>query len=106
MLYIFFLRIRGRSGTAATSTMERFAIIVNGWKPLTFVTKRSILDVAAKWVTNLGVGSNVFLKYIINNNTLNLLKRHQNNTRVYNLSSGPHIVHFMAVVAKKRKNFE
>ena len=27
--------------------MERFVIIVNGWKPLTIITKRSILDVAA-----------------------------------------------------------
>ena len=27
--------------------MERFVIIVNGWKPLTIITKRSVLDVAA-----------------------------------------------------------
>ena len=27
--------------------MERFVIIVNDWKPLTIITKRSILDVAA-----------------------------------------------------------
>ena len=27
--------------------MERFVIIVNGWKPLTIITKRSIFDVAA-----------------------------------------------------------
>ena len=33
--------------TAATSKMERFVIIVNGFQPLTIVTKRSILDVAA-----------------------------------------------------------
>ena len=38
---------RGESRTTATSKMERFVIIVNGWKPLTIVTKRSILDVAA-----------------------------------------------------------
>ena len=38
---------RGGSRTAATSKMERFAIIVNGWKPLTIITKHSILDVAA-----------------------------------------------------------
>ena len=38
---------RGGSRTAATSKMERFDIIVNGWKPLTIITKRSILDVAA-----------------------------------------------------------
>ena len=38
---------RGASRTAATSKMERFVIIANGWKPLTIITKRSILDVAA-----------------------------------------------------------
>ena len=38
---------RGGSRTAATSKMDRFVIIVNGWKPLTIITKRSILDVAA-----------------------------------------------------------
>ena len=32
---------------AATSKMERFVIIVNDWKLLTVITKRSILDVAA-----------------------------------------------------------
>ena len=37
--------IRGGSRTAATSKMEHFVIIVNGWKPLTIITKRSILDV-------------------------------------------------------------
>ena len=38
---------RGGSGTAATSKMEHFVIIVNGWKPLTIITKHSTLDVAA-----------------------------------------------------------
>ena len=38
---------RGGFRTAATSKMERFVIIVNGWKTLTIITKRSILDVAA-----------------------------------------------------------
>ena len=33
--------------TAATSKMEHFVIIVKGWKPLTIITKRSILDVVA-----------------------------------------------------------
>ena len=41
------LIIRGGSRSAATSKMERFVIIVDGWKPLTITTKRSILDVAA-----------------------------------------------------------
>ena len=42
-----FTVIRGGSRTAATSKMERFVIIVNGFQPLTIITKRSILDVAA-----------------------------------------------------------
>ena len=29
-----------------------------------------------------------------------------NNTRIYYLSSGPHITHFLVVVAKNQKNFE
>ena len=39
--------VRDGSRTAVTSKMECFVIIVNGWKPLTIITKRSILDVAA-----------------------------------------------------------
>ena len=39
--------------------------------------------------------------FIRNEDHLNTL-----NTRIYNLSSGPHITRFSAVVAKKRKNFE
>ena len=39
--------IRYGSRATTTSKMERFVIIVNGWKPLTIITKRSILDVAA-----------------------------------------------------------
>ena len=38
---------RGGSRTAATSKMERFVTIVKGFQPLTIITKRSILDVAA-----------------------------------------------------------
>ena len=38
---------RGGSRTAATSKIERLVIIVNGFQPLTVITKRSILDVAA-----------------------------------------------------------
>ena len=38
---------RGVSRTVATSKMERFVIIVNGFQLLTIITKRSILDVAA-----------------------------------------------------------
>ena len=39
--------LRGGSRAAATSKMERFVIIVNGFQPLTNITKRSILDVQA-----------------------------------------------------------
>ena len=38
---------RGGSRAAATSKMELFVIIVNGFQPLTIITKWSILDVAA-----------------------------------------------------------
>ena len=37
---------RGGSRAAATSKMECFVIIVNGFQPLTIFTKHSILDVA------------------------------------------------------------
>ena len=43
----FTLLSRGGSRTAATSKMQLFVIIVHGWKPLTIITKSSILDVAA-----------------------------------------------------------
>ena len=42
-----YIRHRGGPRAAATSTMERFVIIVNGFQPLTIIAKRSILDVAA-----------------------------------------------------------
>ena len=37
----------GGSRTAAASKMELFVIIVNGFEPLTIITKCSILDIAA-----------------------------------------------------------
>ena len=37
----------GGSRTTAASKMERFVLIVNDFQPLTVITKRSILDVAA-----------------------------------------------------------
>ena len=40
------LYFRGGSRGAAISKMERLVIIVNGFQPLTIITKRSILDVA------------------------------------------------------------
>ena len=47
--------IRGASRAATTSKMERFLIIVNDWKPLTIITKSSILDVAAALDPPLGM---------------------------------------------------
>ena len=44
---LHFFMSRGRFRTAATSKMECFVIMVNGWKPLTIITKHTILDVAA-----------------------------------------------------------
>ena len=41
------INVRGGSRAAATFKMERFVIIVNGFQPLTIITKRSILNVAA-----------------------------------------------------------
>ena len=38
---------RGGSRNAATSEMELFVIIVDGFQPLTIITKSSSLDVAA-----------------------------------------------------------
>ena len=38
---------RGGSRAVATSKMECFVIIVNGFQPLTIITKHSIVDVAA-----------------------------------------------------------
>ena len=45
--------IRGGSRTAVASKVDRFVIIVNVWKLLTIITKRSILDVAAVLVPHL-----------------------------------------------------
>ena len=45
--YKFIFRSQRRIRTAATSKMERFVIIVNGFQSLTIITKRSVLDVAA-----------------------------------------------------------
>ena len=38
---------RGGSRAAATSKMERFVVIFNGFQPLTIITKRSTLDIVA-----------------------------------------------------------
>ena len=41
------MNTRDGSRTAATSKMEHFVIIANGWKPLTIITKNSMLNDAA-----------------------------------------------------------
>ena len=51
----------GESRTAATSREELFVIIVNGWKPLTIITKSSTLDVAAVLDPPLG---KLFIKFV------------------------------------------
>ena len=38
---------RSRSKAVSASKMDHFVIIANGWKPLTIITKRSVLDVAS-----------------------------------------------------------
>ena len=56
---------RGGSRAAATSKMECFVIIVNGFQPLTIITKHSILDVAV--VLDPPVYKIVELKYVNRN---------------------------------------
>ena len=45
--YVLACKTRGGPWAAATSKMERLVIIANGFHPLTIITKRFILDVAA-----------------------------------------------------------
>ena len=54
---------RGGSRTAATSKMELFVIVVNGWKPLNIITKRSILGVSA--VLDPPLDKGFFSKFIL-----------------------------------------
>ena len=66
--YTFFsILSRGGSRAAATFKMERFTIIVNGWKPLTIITKHSILDVTA------ALDPPLFSSYFIVLHTINFL---------------------------------
>ena len=44
--------------------MESFVIIVNGWKPLTIITKRPILDVAAALDPPLKIHNPVQKQYV------------------------------------------
>ena len=59
--------IRSRSGAAATSKMERFVIIVNGFQWLTIITNCSILDVAAALDPPVLIARNMYLLLIARN---------------------------------------
>ena len=60
---------RSGSRAAAASKMECFLIIVNGWKPLTIITKHPILDAAA--AVDPPLIRELFLEMVA---TLNLIK--------------------------------
>ena len=62
ILSIWNTGIRGGSRTAPTSKMELFVITLNGFQPLTIITKSSILDVAAVLDPPLGMTS--FLRLV------------------------------------------
>ena len=49
LILLVSLNTKGRGGSraAATSKIECFVIMVNDWKPLNIITKRSILEAAA-----------------------------------------------------------
>ena len=49
---------------AATSKMERFVIIVNGFQPLTIITKCSTLDVAAALDPSLSIRQSLSSKVV------------------------------------------
>ena len=57
--------IRGGSRTAATSKVQLFVIIVNGFQLLTIITKSSTLDVAAVLNPPLEM-KDIFLKLMFN----------------------------------------
>ena len=63
------LDIRGGSRTAATSKMERFVIVVNGWKSLTIITQSSILDVVAALEPPLIISTNLLFQLTVRNFT-------------------------------------
>ena len=55
------LTIRDGSRTAATSEIERFVIIVNGFHLLAIITKRSTLDVVAVLDPSLKIVAKSFM---------------------------------------------
>ena len=54
---------RSGSRTAATSKTECFVIIVNGFQPLTIITKHSILDVAAALDPPMDLAMSLLFKF-------------------------------------------
>ena len=99
---IIFSHPRGESRTDATSKMELFVIIVNGWKPLTIITKISTFDVAAVLGPPLEIHAGNAELFI---NVTYLLKQESKYTDLQ-FTSDPHTIHFSGVVAKKPKSFE
>ena len=53
---------RGGYRAAATSKMQRFVVIINGFQPLTVITKCSILDAAVVLDPPLHISANCFTK--------------------------------------------
>ena len=70
---VFLFNIRGGSRAAATPKMECF---VNGWKPLTIITKRSILDVAAVRDPPLNIIDFIFLIPVFEKDILQFCSYH------------------------------
>ena len=71
---------RGGSRSASTSKMEHFVIIVTGFQPVTIITKRSILDVAALLDPYLSVG-------LLKKCTMQINSMHNINYIKHNLST-------------------
>ena len=66
IIKITLVMIRGGSRAAATSKMERFVIIVNGFQPLTIIAKRFVLDFAAVLYPPLMMMMMMMMMMIIN----------------------------------------
>ena len=86
------MSFRGWSRAAATSKMECFVIIVNGFQPLTFMTKHSILDVAAALDPPLCLIKKQMKWHKIQANLL-ILRLHYFVSVFKNLQSSKHLFH-------------
>ena len=71
------MQLRDRSRTTATSKMELFVIIVNGFQPLSIITTFSILDVAAVLDPLLQLEN-----YCLANPSLNKRNKQRNNETI------------------------